>query len=731
MAREDYQPYPTQVPSGPASDTYQHVNTPVAAFGGPIAQGLSEAGNKGVEAALAFQGLQNETHAKEADIGFSSAINKVMSDPQNGYLTKFGKDAATGYGAVDQQLQALYKQYRASLPDAEAQKMFDSVAVRRVQGAQEQASNHAATENKKWIIGTGEARIQNEIDSSALNWGDEKAFNTNLGTIAEEAKDRSSILGEGDEQTALAIRHYQSEAIEARVTAAMKTNPMVAQDILDRYGDKMDAAHLARATAQLQPLVMGQQARSSADMIVSGLDNHFQNQPQDIGAVSERITSVVPGARITSGPRTPEENAAVGGVPDSAHLKGRAIDFVPPHGMTLDEAANEVRRSNPALKVIVEGPGAAHSTAPHVHVEWKGAPTANPDTGKQFQSQADYYRQHYAEILDHTDALADKQQPGNFAYRDQLHSRVEQKLNDAIRQQELSYKVDNDMVYQAMNGSLTGGHIPTSVDELRAIPKVGDAWDRMQANNPYGAQAIENKLMTANSSGHAASYGADFYNKLQAVLSAPSDPHYVHDPNKLAQDVTPGNNGPLTNTGFSQLNTFLGMRGTPEGESFVAQTKDFLNTTHSIISGADSKTGVIDHVGEQKFNQYLQTVIPAIIAGKKANKTAAQLFDPKSPDYVGASALNFTRPVAQRVKDMTDDKMVSAMYGPKPMSPMTVSMIDNAVKAKQLTADQGSAIKGIMQRYNDKKITAQQAKAQIVTIVPSLAPPPPVPGAHE
>lgn len=70
------------------------------------------------------------------------------------------------------------------------------------------------------------------------------------------------------------------------------------------------------------------------------------------------------GARVTSGLRTPERNAAVGGVPNSRHLTGQAADLVPPPGMSMAQLEAETRRRMPGARVINEGD--------HVHVQWGG-----------------------------------------------------------------------------------------------------------------------------------------------------------------------------------------------------------------------------------------------------------------------------------------------------------------------------------------------------------------------
>lgn len=77
----------------------------------------------------------------------------------------------------------------------------------------------------------------------------------------------------------------------------------------------------------------------------------------------------ISGERITSTYRDPAKNKAVGGVPNSYHMrrdasgKPLARDSVPPSGMSMTAYAAELRRLNPTMKVINEGD--------HVHMEPK------------------------------------------------------------------------------------------------------------------------------------------------------------------------------------------------------------------------------------------------------------------------------------------------------------------------------------------------------------------------
>lgn len=91
--------------------------------------------------------------------------------------------------------------------------------------------------------------------------------------------------------------------------------------------------------------------------------------------VASLITQQYPGAKVKSGLRTAAENAAVGGVSNSAHLQDTpnewARDFHVPDGTDPHAMADAINSQGIAgLKALYEGPGANHSTAPHVHVQY-------------------------------------------------------------------------------------------------------------------------------------------------------------------------------------------------------------------------------------------------------------------------------------------------------------------------------------------------------------------------
>jgi hypothetical protein len=86
--------------------------------------------------------------------------------------------------------------------------------------------------------------------------------------------------------------------------------------------------------------------------------------------VQQFLTTAFPGTRITSGYRTPDHNAAIGGAAHSLHTRGEgeAVDFVPPAGVTGAQIQEAARAAGyPTTEWLHERAGDPHSTGDHIH----------------------------------------------------------------------------------------------------------------------------------------------------------------------------------------------------------------------------------------------------------------------------------------------------------------------------------------------------------------------------
>ena len=79
------------------------------------------------------------------------------------------------------------------------------------------------------------------------------------------------------------------------------------------------------------------------------------------------LLSHFPGVRVTSGRRTPEHNRRVGGVENSFHLSGRAVDVVVPasaRSAFIEHA--KAQRVSPSCT----GPEEVIRESDHIHLAW-------------------------------------------------------------------------------------------------------------------------------------------------------------------------------------------------------------------------------------------------------------------------------------------------------------------------------------------------------------------------
>ena len=266
MPQVPYTGAPTVAPTTNAGSDYINVQANPAAFGaanGQGAQGLAGGLEQLSQHAAAYQGMQEETRAKDADIALSEKLADIQFNPKTGYQTLQGKNAVDAYDGVRDAAHQAYQDIRSTLSPMAAQ-MFDASAVRRVSYALDSMASYAATQNKAWQNQTAEARITNEVNQGALYWNDPNKFQQSLGTIASEVDALAEQQGASPEAKQAMLTHYQSEAWTARIRSVLKSDPNQAATMLDQAGDGIDAAHRSALQSQI---VQGQQLAESRGLI--------------------------------------------------------------------------------------------------------------------------------------------------------------------------------------------------------------------------------------------------------------------------------------------------------------------------------------------------------------------------------------------------------------------------------------------------------------------------------
>lgn len=273
------------------------------------------------EAGQANRHQQAELQRQEAQ---RRALSAYARDPQAGLAGVIETDPRLGIALQDQQLQNAAAQRQTQL--AEEKRSYEArISLAKALANSPKGADRAAlaTSLAPFIPG-----VKREDLDALLPRLDDDTF---LSSLAGEYTKKLNFmnLGEGygvavDERTGQKVAEYQAPR---RVTLGE------GQTLVELPGNGVGGAPSGPAPSAT-----------------------------DIRGTIERL---VPGVRFTSGQRTPERNAQVGGAPNSYHLSGNAWDIVPPQGMTTAQLRQTLAASGiPAAELLDEGD--------HVHVAWRG-----------------------------------------------------------------------------------------------------------------------------------------------------------------------------------------------------------------------------------------------------------------------------------------------------------------------------------------------------------------------
>lgn len=751
-----YNPVPTVAPETGSGNDYINVRADPNQFGAQVGQAFQRLGAQGQETAnqgtgllLEHQGMLNEAMVTNADTEYAKSLSEVVGQ----YKSTNGLDSVATQPRAIQAVTELRQKMLATMPNPNAQRAFDTLSRRRYADAVSDITGYGSSQIKvaanKAAADSAELAIQHAADPTIAS--DDTRFNNVLGDITHNSAWIAQNQGYGpgmrqdpktgavsftdDDNGKMAQAAYQTiyndaagKAWKSRIQAlsdeSQGGNVLTAEKVFQQNRDRIPPQAQLDISSYLAPKVRSAQTRFSADQTLSDWDGKYNagvqnavNQNVPAKTINDAIHGQETGGRATA---PTSADGAVGGYqikPDTfaRYAKpGEDINNAKDNkavGDRIINSYNQKYNGDSARVAVAYFSGEGNVAPPGSPTPWKNdSKDANGKSVSSYVSdvqnrlgagsnvynnKADFYRANYADISEQARQKAEQEHPDDPLYADQAVARVQQRVNDVIHQQDLQHTVDNHLVYQALNGTMTNGAIPSSVEALRGTnPQVAQAWDRLEVDNPQAAVAIQTKLLTANSHGQAKTYGTKFYSLFQRVLSREDDPNHLADPTALYNQVGPGDNAPLTNTGLGVLNNIMSGGNTPQGQAEAEQLRLFYQNAHTQISGANPATHTADPKGEALFNKFLMQSLPQVIAAKKAGTPLASLMNPKSPDYIGNGIDNFKRPISQWVNDMIMDSANPGdmMSGGAKVDTSTPQGLIDAVKSGKISRADGEKL---------------------------------------
>jgi len=338
--------------------------------------------------ALKIQQKMNETAANTAYANTTAAAEAAVANFKE---SNNGIYAAMNAPAAMKNIQDTFDAGKQGL-SLDAQTMYDSATRRVMTYALSAIQQHTATQTRAANKASSTAVIQTN-QALAKNVGlaqgtDSEEFHQALGALIQPTMDLIGAEGQGLDPNSpagkLALKTVTGKVIADIVQDSVDNNDYPkARALFDLHKDDMTPKQQEPLQRRLGVMQKTYEPDMKADAFLSGTAPTNTGQPVDM---VHAITSAVPGAIVvpqsngSPTTRTAEDNARVGGVANSHHLTGTAMDLLPAPGQTRADLIQSLQ-AIPGIKIIDEGPGAKNSTGPHVHVQWSApAQVAHPFT---------------------------------------------------------------------------------------------------------------------------------------------------------------------------------------------------------------------------------------------------------------------------------------------------------------------------------------------------------------
>lgn len=620
MATVPYSPVPSIQPNPGQGTPSLSINAPSEAFGGNIAAAVSnlgrtvdKAGDEIYARGAAMQDLFNHSEAQQADADFMETVGGIKAQ----YDTLQGKAAVDAYPKYISQLKELREKTAATLSNPMSQKLFDASSRSMVGRSIFSGAGHAATENKKFALGSSSAKVSAISNGALQSPQDEEGFQAGLAQTETEVREQGVLMGASPEETSEMISTAKSKLWTSRIGGLTKSQPFAASKMLDDAAKRGEirGEDLAKITNQVRQSMYTVGARNVSQEVLSGGGNRAGSGMVDIKLAREAIGQIESGGRYDLQGVMTKHGRALGKyqvmeeyLPEYL-AKAGLPNMAPAEYLKSPSTQDQVFDANFSQK-MKQGGSANDAASMWLTGRTLDDPknTAADAHGTNAKEYVRRFNKALAERMplsakvDTARAIAAEKAPDDPMFQDYAVNRVESDNNRILQ-------VKRDTDYhnkQTIETGLIGGangKLPTTLEELKADPDSAAAWD----NLPADAQRRYLGVLSRNAKGDTAWSEEKLRNYQRIKGQAASDPAGFLEMDVVGTDLP-----------TSARKELIGLQGKmkekAEGDPRVTKALQVL--------GPDLQAAGIDRKNKDEYFQYVGALQDALTDWQEEHKKA-------------------------------------------------------------------------------------------------------------
>lgn len=296
-----YSPIPSVAPTGASTPYRSSEGVSGDAFGGGVASALSNLGRVAEKAgdeifarANAMQELNQQAEASKATAEYQMRLGEMQAS----FQTTLGKNSVDGLPVFIKDTEDVRGEVGKSLSSDYARKLFDAETRNTRSRSIFSAAGHAATQNKQYILGASDARIEAAGNSALLNPQDESQFRADLSTVQGEIAQKAAIGGWSPEKEQEETNTAVSKLWVQRIQGMAKEQPFTAGKQLDKAIKEghIQGEDIGKITDYVNKQRYTVGSRQISQEVNAGAGNTYGSKVIDIKQAQQAISFVETGS---------------------------------------------------------------------------------------------------------------------------------------------------------------------------------------------------------------------------------------------------------------------------------------------------------------------------------------------------------------------------------------------------------------------------------------------------